>query len=221
MATKKFAEGICFRKLFFVFIIGSIFGCYYEMILNLVVHLFCNHEIFWETRSGVLYGPLSVIYGFGAVTMVYLFARKELKWWQIVIFGGLAGGIVELAMGLLQEIFTGTTSWNYSDQFLNIAGKTSPQVMLAWGVICLFFVRIVYPFCSNLIEKIPVKTGEIIFRILLVLVSIDCLLSLSAVVKMNLRHHNVPNFTPYGKFLDTVYDDSRIHRAYPKMFDTN
>lgn len=215
--TKKFAEGVCFKKLFFIFIIGSIFGCYYEMILNLVTHFVGDGSIFWETRTGVLYGPFSVIYGFGAVLMVYLLTRRKFTWWQIILLGGLIGGIFELLMGLGQEIFTGTSSWDYSDHWLNIAGKTSPFVMLIWGLICLLLMKTIYPACSNLIEKIPEKVGNIIFWVFLIFLSVDCFLSLSAVLRMNFRHHNVPTFTPYGRFLDTVYPDERVHRSYPNM----
>ena len=37
MKEKKFAEGICFWKLFWIFLFGSIFGAYYEQILNLFI----------------------------------------------------------------------------------------------------------------------------------------------------------------------------------------
>lgn len=217
--TPKFAEGICFKKLFFVFVIGSIFGCYYEMILNFVVHLFTDGTIYWDARSGVLYGPFSVIYGFGAVLMLYFLTRRDFNWWQILILGGLIGGIFELLMGLWQEAFTGTSSWDYSDHWLNIAGKTSPYIMLIWGIICLIFMKVVYPFCSNLIEKIPERPGNIIFWTLFIFLIIDCALSLSAVIRMNLRHHNVPAYTPYGQFLDTVYHDDRIYQSYRNMVD--
>ena len=208
-----------FRKLFYIFVIGSIFGCYYEMILNLFAHLMGDGSFFWETRSGVLYGPFSVIYGFGAVIMVFCLTRRNFKWWQIILLGGLIGGVFELSMGFFQELFAGTSSWDYSDHWLNIAGKTSPFVMLIWGLSCLFLMKIIYPFCSKLIDKIPAKYADIIFWALFVFLSIDCLLSFSAVIKMNLRRHEVPTFTPYGRFLDTVYPDERVRRAYPNMVD--
>lgn len=215
--TKKFAEGLCFRKLFFVFLFGCIFGCYYEMVINFFIHLIYDHELFWEIRSGLLYGPFSVIYGFGAMLLTLIFARRNYKWWQVLIFGGLIGGLFEFAMGYIQEFLTGTTSWNYSNQWLNFGGRTSPYIMLLWGIICLIFIKVVYPVLSDLVEKIPPHIGEPIFRILLALIIVDGALSLSAVVRANLRHHEVPQLTPYDRFIDTVYDDERLHRDYPNM----
>ena len=252
----KFAAGLCFKKLFFIFVIGSIFGDYYERIINLVGYSWGGTHWFWERRSGVIYGPFSVIYGAGAVLLILAFIwlprkilekrvtktnAKEiaantkstktaveknaaidldttpLSWWQLLIAGGLLGGLAEYIFGVLQEVFTGTVSWNYSDHLLNIGAKTSPFVMLIWGIICLLFVKYAYPFLSRLIEKIPQKIGNIIFWTLFIFLIIDIFLSFSAVLRMNLRRHNVPTFTPYGQFLDTKYPDERIKKAYPNM----
>ncbi|MBR2544111.1 putative ABC transporter permease [Candidatus Saccharibacteria bacterium] len=217
MTEKKFAEGVCFKKLFFIFIIGCLFGCIYETLLTFFTNLLRDGSIVWVSRSGLLYGQFSPIYGVGAVLMVYFLTRRDFKWWQIFLLGSLIGGIFEYLAGAAQEIFTGTSSWNYSDQWLNIGGKTSVFIMAVWGLTCLFLMKIIYPIASDLIEKIPPKIGDIIFWTLLVFIAIDCLLSLSAVIRMNLRRHHVPTFTPYGQFLDTVYTDERIHRSYTNM----
>lgn len=212
-----FAKGICFKKLFFIFIIGCVFGCVYETLLTLVRSIIYDGQAVWVSRSGLLYGELSPIYGAGAVLMVYFLTLRNFKWWQIFILGGLIGGIFELLAGLGQEFFTGTSSWDYSSHFLNIAGKTSLYIMVIWGFTCLFLMKVIYPIANRLIEKIPPKIGDVIFWVLLVFVILDCIISFSAVIRMNLRHHDVPTFTPYGKFLDTVYTDERIHRSYTNM----
>ena len=53
---KKFAEGMCFYKLFWIFLFGCVFGAYYEQILNMVIHYNYHHEIVWQLRRGVIYG---------------------------------------------------------------------------------------------------------------------------------------------------------------------
>ena len=266
-ASKKpiFAEGICFKKLFFVFIIGSIFGDYYERLLNLVTYSWGGTPWFWERRSAVIYGPFSIIYGFGAVLIIVALIwlpnkilqkhqaksltnkakasltnkataslanetqdqttstivtdTTPLTWWQLFLGGGILCGIAEYIFGVFQEIFTGTVSWNYSDHFLNINGRTSPYVMCIWGLICLIFVKYAYPPLSRLIEKIPLKIGNVIFWVFLIFLTFDMLISFSAVLKMNLRRHNIPTFTPYGEFLDSTYPDKRIRTAYPNMVE--
>lgn len=66
VAETKFAEGLCLKKLFFVFLIGSVIGSLYEEILFLVQHLMATGELAWSLRRGVIWGPFNVIYGFGA-----------------------------------------------------------------------------------------------------------------------------------------------------------
>lgn len=79
MSSKKsvFAEGFSGKKLFLIFVIGSVFGALYEQILNLVKIYFTTGDIVWELRRGVLYGPFSPIYGAGAVLFVYLLVKPK------------------------------------------------------------------------------------------------------------------------------------------------
>lgn len=85
----KFAEGLCFRKLFFIFLIGSVIGTIYEDLL-----IFVRSGV-WMTHRGVIYGPFNVIYGFGAALMCWLLLRKPYKDWQIFLYAALMGGAVE------------------------------------------------------------------------------------------------------------------------------
>lgn len=213
--STKFAEGVCFQKLFIVFIIGSIFGDYYERILNFVGNLYESGAFYWERRSGLIYGPFSVVYGAGAVLMTWALVDRKLKWWQIILLGALIGGGFEYIISILQEIFTGTTSWDYSGQLGDIGGRTTIPIALIWGLFCLVFVEWIYPPISRLIEKIPKKTGTIVLNITLVILCIDALISFSAMIRYSLRARDIQPFTPYGQFLDTVYPDTRMRRAYP------
>lgn len=210
---------ISFQKLFYVYVFGCVFGCVYETILTFFMYLIGEGSIVIVSRSGLLYGPFNPVYGIGAALMIYFLGRKDYKWWQIILYGALIGGIFELLMGIGQEIFTGTSSWNYSDQPLNIFGKTSIPIMLVWGLICYVLVKLIYPQLDKLYEKIPKKANNIIFKILLIFMIINCFLSFSAVVRMNMRHHGQGPITPFGRFLDAVYTDERIHKSYTNMED--
>jgi len=214
---KIFAKGKCFDKLFIIFIIGCIFGNYYEMILNLVKHFIKNGTIFWEVRRGVIYGPFSPIYGIGAVLMTAILADKKHKWYQTFIYGALLGGISEYLIGYFQETVVGTISWDYSTYFLNINGRTSIPIMCIWGFICLIFVQFIYPFLSNLIEKIPYNLGKLILNIFIVFLVFDMFISWTALIRQTLRRNNYPPFTILGEFYDKVYTDERLRKAFPNM----
>lgn len=214
---KPFAHGVCFRKMFFIFLIGSVIGSIYEELLFVVTTWFKTGTPDFALRQGVIYGPFNVIYGFGAVIMCLVLVTKKRSDLKVFLISAILGGLIEYFLSLGQEIVTHTVSWNYSDKFLNIGGRTTIPYMVVWGLLGLLFVKYVYPFFSDLIEKIPPKPGEMIFRFMLVFMVLDMALSWTALIRQTLRHNHVPPFTPIGEFYDSYYTDEFLQRYYPNM----
>lgn len=212
-----FAEGLCFKKLFFIFIIGSIFGAIYEDVLIFLMTYFETGTGVWMLHRGVIYGPFNVIYGFGAAVMCWVLLRKKYTNWQIFGISAVLGGVVEYGLSFLQETFTGTTSWDYSYQFLNIQGRTTIPLMLVWGLLGLVLVKVIYPFCSKLIERIPARIGNPFFWAFLLFMIFDCLISWTAIIRQNLRQNNISPITPIGEFCDYYYTDEYLHHYFPNM----
>ena len=75
MKQKKevFAKGICFQKTLWVFLIGSIFG----VVMETIVSYFQYGD--FESRKGLIYGPLNPVYGFGAVIFMIFLVKISLK----------------------------------------------------------------------------------------------------------------------------------------------
>ena len=214
---EKFASGFCFKKLFLVFVIGSIFGALYEQILNLVKFYITTGDIVWELRRGVIYGPFSPIYGAGAVLLVYLLVKPNYSNLKTFIYGALFGGAFEYIISFLQEVFTHTRSWDYSNYFLNINGRTTIPYMLVCGLFSLIFVKVLYPYISKGIEMIPLKIGNIIFYIILVFLVIDMFVSWTALIRSALRRNDIDPITPVGAFYDKVYTDEVLSKSFPNM----
>ena len=146
---RKFAKGLSREKIFLMFVIFSFLGCLYEELLHLTRVYLDTGQIDFETRRGLLYFELSPIYGWGACLMIYFLLRKPRKKSDYFWLGALIGGTFEYAISFLQEMFTGTTSWNYSNYFLNINGRTTIPIMLFWGLLCYVIVTKVYPYLSK------------------------------------------------------------------------
>lgn len=217
----RFAEGLCFKKLFFIFLIGSVFGTIYEDLLIFAQTYFATGTGVWMTHRGVIWGPFNVIYGFGAALMCWVLLRKKLENWQIFVYSAFIGGAVEYGLSFLQEAFTGTTSWDYSGQLGSLGGRTTVPIMAFWGVLGLILVKIIYPFLSHLIEKIPVALGERLFFVLLIFMVFNMLISWTAILRQNLRHHGIKPFTPIGEFYDRHFDDTYLKRYFPNMVRTD
>lgn len=214
---KKFAEGMCFYKLFWIFLFGCIFGAYYEEILNLVLHYHYHHELVWQLRRGVIYGPISPIYGMGAILMIGILARKERPDWKTILYGAFLGGGFEYAISFLQETFLGTVSWDYTNEFLNINGRTTIPYALVWGLLALALVKIFYPTISGIVEALPMKFGKILTHILIVLLVIDFAISWGALFRQMFRHNGYKPFTVVGEFFDTYYPDEVLKESYTNM----
>lgn len=220
MSSKEkevFARGYSAKKLFFIFVIGSVFGVLYEQLLNLVKIYFKTGDIVWELRRGVLYGPFNPLYGAGAVLVIYFIAKKNYSNIKTFIYGALLGGALEYFISLLQEIFTHTTSWDYSNHFLNIGGRTTIPFMIVWGVFVLVLVKGLYPIISNFIESIPVKFGNVLFYFLLIFLIVDMLISWTVLFRSAMRRNNIEPVTPVGRIYDKIYPDNVLVKKFPNM----
>lgn len=215
----KFAEGINFRKLFWVFLIGSVFGVIYEELLTIVWEYVTKGIFYWAPRRGVIWGPLSPIYGFGAVFMTLALVNKNDKWYVSFLKTAFIGGTFEYLCSYFQEKFLKTVAWDYSGFFLDIGGRTTGVYMIIWGILGVLFVKYVYPLMSKLIESIPPKSGVIITNILVVLVSLDIVISWTAIGRQTLRKDGIPPYTFVGKYYDEHFNDEFLYRHFPNTMN--
>ena len=208
----SFAHGINFYKLFWLFIIGSVIGFIVETLYCYAV------EGFFESRKGIIYGPFTPIYGFGAVlfTLILQPIRKKNG---LVIFAvsAISGAAFEYAASLFQEIAMGTTSWEYSNEALNLNGRTSIWFAACWGLLGFVYIRHIYPLMTTLIEKIPNRIGLIITWIMIVFMVFDIAISWIAVKRQTDRFHGIPADNAFLQFIDEHYDDDYLKQVYPNM----
>ena len=209
---ESFAKGLNFYKLFWVFFIGAFIGVVVEVIFCLIV----DHH--YESRKGVIYGPFNPVYGFGAVlmTMALYWLRKRNSVW-IFVCGAILGAAFEYICSWYQETFLGTVSWDYSDMIGNIGGRTSLLYALFWGTLAIAWMKLIYPFLSRLIEKIPNRIGKALTWVLAIFMAFNCLISAAAVNRMSARHEGVEARSAFDVFLDETYPDEFLTQIYTHM----
>lgn len=208
----SFAHGLNLYKLFWVFLVACVVGWFCEM-----GYCFIKHG-YVESRQGMLYGPFSQVYGFGAVIMVlllYRFRHSRDMW----IFGisMVIGGAFEWVCSYLQEMAFGTVSWDYSNATGSIGGRTSLIYMFFWGIMGCVFIKLIYPKLSSLIENIPNRIGKPLTWVFCVFLLVNATLSASAVYRQSLRHQDIPPSNAYEQFLDEKYHDDFLKQIYPNM----
>lgn len=217
MKKEVFTKGLSFKKIFIIFAIGSFFGAVYEELLVITKQIFNGLPLMWEYHRGVIYGPFNPLYGLGTICFIILLGRKKLSNLKVFLYSGLFGGFIEYFICLLQEIFIGTVSWDYSNHFLNINGRTTIPFMMVWGLLGLILIKIIYPFLSKAIDRIPVHFGNIFFKCLVILLSLDMLISWTALFRQEQRAKGKKPFTIIGEFYDKVYTDEFLSKYFSNM----
>ena len=205
---EKFSELInLIIKIFWIFVIGSVFGYFAEVIYGIV---YTRTVVF---RQGLVYGPFIQVYGMGAVAY-YLLIRKVQDPKKAFFCGMIMGGILEYVCSFLQEIIFGTISWDYSNEFINFNGRTSLLYCFYWGLIAVVFLKVVYPLIQKLdkyITKKRVRIGTAIFAVFMIA---DIVISCMAGVRQDERHKNIPPKNDVDVFLDNNYPDEFLDKVY-------
>jgi uncharacterized membrane protein len=208
--NNKFASGFGYYKQVWVFIVGSVLGTWYEEILNFIL----NGT--YERRSSLFIGPFNIIYGF-AFLIAVLLLRNYKRWYQIIFIGSLLGGLIEFFASYLQEFITGAVSWDYSNLFLNIDGRTTLPFMLYWGILIWFVVTKLYPFISKLIENIPIQFGKILTNTIVIFLVINIVFSGAIFIRRGLRIYGFEPSSRLGEYIDANFPDEFIVEYYPNL----
>ena len=166
-----------FFNLFWIFVIVCIAGLLVELFWHIAVvdpgHI--------QNRAGLLYGPFSPIYGLGAVFMTLALNRLHNKS-PILIFlvAAIIGGVFEFFVSWFFETAFGIVAWDYSDQPLNICGRTNAFFMCMWGFLGLVWVKVAMPLLLKLVNLIPWNWRYTVTVVCATLMFADCILSLAA-----------------------------------------
>ena len=208
MKENKIAKIINFIiKIFWIFIIGSVFGFVAEMLYATV---YTRRLVI---RQGLIYGPFVQVYGMGAVAYYFLIRKfKEPK--DAFFAGSIMGGILEYLCSFFQEILFGTISWDYSKFFFNLNGRICLLYCIYWGIIAVAFLKIVYPWLEKIEPLIYKKSIRILTVFLMIFMIFDITISALAANRQQERRKNIEPKNELDVFLDKNYPDELLDRIY-------
>ncbi len=169
-----------FFNLFWIFVIASVAGVVIESIYHVLVVDFGHYE----DRAGLLWGPFSPIYGFGALLMTLALNRFHNAPVPVVfLVSALIGGAFEYFVSLFMEYAFGAVAWDYTGTFLNINGRTNFMFMCMWGALGVVWVKLALPALLHTVNLIPwrwrysitaVCAALMILNGVMTLVALDC-----------------------------------------------
>ena len=138
------------RDLFILFILFSVCGWIYEVILTLIAYG-------WFENRGMLYGAWLPIYGCGGLILYYLLRgiRKKplkpqfafLRLLAVFVCICLVTAVVELAGSYILDLcgIGFVTLWNYNGEFLEFEGRVALVPTLRFGILGIVGLYCVVP----------------------------------------------------------------------------
>lgn len=202
--------------LFWVFIIGSIAGFIFEVI---VVFFQKGH---FELRQGLIYGPFIPVYGIGAMCYYIVLSKIKIKnKVRIFLITMILGGITEYLCSFIQEKAFGTISWDYSYLPFNINGRTSLLHCVYWGIGGVLYITYIEPLLNKMIDKTNMKAFDLITIILSIFIIFDISISWMAADRQTERKNNIEPENRLDIFLDKNYPDEYMNRIFNNKKDVS
>ena len=207
-----FARGCGFYKLACLFFIAAFLG-------DIIETVFCRLTMgVWMSRSSVVWGPFSVVWGLGAVLLTaVLYKYKDRNDRYIFLVGTVAGGAYEYICSVFTELVFGAVFWDYSHIPFNLGGRVNLLYCFFWGIAAVVWLKGIYPVLSKWIEKLPIRIGKAATWLMLVFMVANMTVSGLALARYTERNtSDAPSQSALGELLDTRFPDERMERIYPK-----
>jgi len=207
-----FAKGMNLYKLFIILFVGSFAGVVIELLWCFV------RNGYFESRSGLVYGPFNMLYGIGAAAITAaLYPFRNRGKWLSFLGGFLVGSVVEYACSWFLETAYGAASWDYSHMPFNLNGRICLLYSIFWGFLGVWWIKDLYPRMAKWVLKIPNKTGKVFSWVLVVFLIFNVAVSGLAVWRWSDRVHGKPSSNRLEAFLDQQFPDERMESVYANM----
>lgn len=210
-------------NLFWVFFVCSVLG----LILEEVWHMVVVDPGVYQDRAGMLFGPFSPIYGFGAALMTMALNRFYKKN-PLIIFlvSAMIGGAFEVFVGWFMQTSFGVVSWSYSH--IRLFGMPDPIAVLTggrtctpfacmWGLGGLIWIKVLLPRLLKLINMIPWKRRYSATVILTAVMLIDGVMTLQSLNYWYQRVNGTVRNIPVAQFYDKHFDNEYMENRFQSM----
>ncbi len=205
-------EGITFTHIFYLFIICAFLGALIEII-------YCRFSMHrWMSRSSIIFGQFSFVWGFAIVLITLLFYRfKNKSNFTLFILGTILGGAYEYFCSVYTELVYGTIFWDYSKIPFNLNGRINLLFCFFWGFATIIVVRYVISFLIKEINKIPKKIFKPLAVFLFIFLLLDLGVSEVAMRRYKSRLNGIEAQNYVEKLCDKYADNDFMKKRYSNM----
>ena len=171
------------QNLIVYFSLYSIIGWCYEVFLEVVVYR-------WGfSNRGVLFGPYTPVYGFGALAFIILVypiirgkdLKKRLMLMPVVfLLCMLIATAIELGTSYALEAITGSWPWQtYADYDINFQARIALSPSIRFGLGGVLFLYVLQPLFEKICNKLGEKGVRILALTMLFVFIVDCIFTFS------------------------------------------
>ena len=157
-----------------------------------------------------LIGPYCPIYGFAALTMIFLWKGYLNDPFTLFILITLTAAILEYITSFILEKIFKTRWWDYSNYKFNINGRICLETMIPFGFAGLILMYVLNPFFESLLNSLPQIFLNISAFILLTSFIIDNIITTKIIF----------NITTISKIIKTDSTE-RINKLIRKRIEKN
>ncbi len=212
-----------FFNLFWVFLVCCVLG----LIIEVVYHMLFVDPGVYQDRAGLLFGPFSPIYGFGAVLLTVMLNRFYRKNFLVIfLVSALVGGVFEAAVSWWMQTSFGAIAWSYSAELapgipdpmaILFHGRTSTPFMCMWGVLGVMWIKLCLPRLLALINLIPWKWRYSLTTAVTVLMLVNGIMTLQALDCWFGRVSGRESTSPVEQFYADHFDDAYMEQRFQSM----
>ena len=208
--TTTAEKAMSFSDLVWLFVVGAFLG-------DVVETIFCRVTAgVWMSRSSLVWGPFSVVWGLALVLATVLLRGSERKSEsRIFWFGVILGGAYEYVCSAVTELLFGTVFWDYSGFKFNLGGRINLLYCFFWGIAAVAWIRYGYPLVAKGMNKLKTHIRPWMTAALAVFMAVNMGVSTLALARYDARTSGVEAATPLAVFLDAHFDNARMERIYP------
>lgn len=202
-------EFVNFYQLVIIFTVASISGLILETFWVAI------DMGIWQSRYGMVWGPFSPLYGFGAVILTLaLWKLRKQPLWVIFAVSLVLGSCLEQFAGSVMEDGFHVTSWTYSHLPDAITQYVSLRMSVIWGILGCVWCRWVMPVTIYYIGE-PSHTVRVAVTWLLTgFLVADGIMTLYVAVRKDARDQGIPPANAIERYIDVRYDDSFMSQRF-------
>lgn len=201
-----------FYQYIIIFLVASVLGLILE-----TVYMYALYGVV-ESRVGLVWGPFSPLYGFGAVllTAVLWPLRNQPIWIIFVISAGI-GGILEQIAGWGMETVMHAWSWSYLHFPDHITQWVAWRFLIMWGVLGLAWCKLIMPEMLFRIGEPTTRRQAVVAGLLAAFIALDVSITVMCFHRAGKRQEGIPPQNVFEEYIDRHFGDDFISDTFENI----